>query len=544
MREPPHPCSAPSRARGFAGSAAHGRGIERGRRLRVDPKFARATAPCAVVIAFGLSRLLFHAAGVRFDASPLGYFWQFVDPPLLRTDLLRSLFYLHIQPPLFGLFIGLVLKSAPASSTQVFQLLYLLVGLGLHLGLYFLLVRLQVPRLVAVALVLLFLASPAGVLYENWLFYTYPSAAALVAATLFLHRFLSRRALRDGLAFFALVAAIALTRSMFHLVWCVLCAVLVLVASGPGERLRTLSLAAAPLALVALLYAKNAALFGEFASSSWMGMSLAKHTLYRMSETDREALLDRGVLSPLARIRPFSPLDAYPARYTDIEIPPVPVLELREKASGKPNYNHLAYVAISRQYLRDALAAIGQRPDVYARHVRLAFWLFAQPASQYMFLSGNRSRIAEWEAIYDRWVLGATGPGFTAGREREELFWPAFLRRNAAYGWMTLAAFGVAWGLLAGVRGLTTRGAGSPSGACLLFLSANVLYVAVAGNLLELGENHRFRFIVDPLVVALIGTLAAGTARCVLRGAEEMGIGCTSLTRRVKRRRRHREFRG
>jgi hypothetical protein len=60
-------------------------------------------------VSFGASRAAAYAAGVRFDSSPLAFCWQLVDPDLLRTRLLESLFYLHGQPPLFNLYLGVLL---------------------------------------------------------------------------------------------------------------------------------------------------------------------------------------------------------------------------------------------------------------------------------------------------------------------------------------------------------------------------------------------------------------------------------------------------
>jgi hypothetical protein len=39
----------------------------------------------------------------------------------------------------------------------------------------------------------------------------------------------------------------------------------------------------------------------------------------------------------------------------------------------------------------------------------------------------------------------------------------------------------------------------------LVFLVFNLLYVAVAGNFLELGENMRFRSMVDPFILVIVG---------------------------------------
>lgn len=44
-----------------------------------------------VIIAFVLSRIICFGLGIRFDLSPLGNYWQFIDPELLRTGIYRYL---------------------------------------------------------------------------------------------------------------------------------------------------------------------------------------------------------------------------------------------------------------------------------------------------------------------------------------------------------------------------------------------------------------------------------------------------------------------
>src|SRR5262245_5868777 len=159
-----------------------------------------------VVLAFAASRLLCRAAGVWFNTQTLVFYWQFLDPELLRSRLAESVWHLHSQPPLFNLFLGAVLKLPAAWQRPAFQGAFLLLGLGLGLALLHLLARLGAGRGWRVGLTLFFLLSPACVLYENHLFYTYPLTAALAASGLALHRFLSSRRWLDGLAFFSLLA--------------------------------------------------------------------------------------------------------------------------------------------------------------------------------------------------------------------------------------------------------------------------------------------------------------------------------------------------
>lgn len=66
----------------------------------------------AVVGVFVASRLIAHAAGLRFDAATLGGYFQYLDPQLLlRTDLVDAVWHLHVQPPLYNLLLGVALKA-------------------------------------------------------------------------------------------------------------------------------------------------------------------------------------------------------------------------------------------------------------------------------------------------------------------------------------------------------------------------------------------------------------------------------------------------
>jgi hypothetical protein len=61
----------------------------------------------------------------------------------------------------------------------------------------------------------------------------------------------------------------------------------------------------------------------------------------------------------------------------------------------------------------------------------------------------------------------------------------------------------VVLGLVAVLRTRRT----DPRAVTLLFIWWTVVYVGVVGNLSEYGENYRFRFVLDPLVVAALAAL-------------------------------------
>src|SRR6266436_5008681 len=81
-----------------------------------------------VLAAFIISRILYSVAGIRFDATPIVNFWQYIDPLLMQRKLLESLWYLHMQPPGFNLAVGLIVKLFPATYGVVLSVIYLIIG--------------------------------------------------------------------------------------------------------------------------------------------------------------------------------------------------------------------------------------------------------------------------------------------------------------------------------------------------------------------------------------------------------------------------------
>ena len=457
--------------------------------MRIDWRSPR----LLVVLLFAVSRLLARGVfGLRFDAATLDY-WQVLDPQLLRTDLLRSVLFQHGQPPLFNIFLGVVLKAAGEHAPLAFDAVFLALGLALLLAIHALLRELGVPTPAALAATAVQAFSTTLLVYESWLFNTLPTAVLLAWAAVWLAR-AARGRRRAVLAFAAAVAAVSLLRSTYHLVWTV-CALTLLLVAVPAARRRVAALAALlALAPVVGLYAKNAVLVGSFSSSSWMGMNFARMTTDRLDAATRERWSATGELPAAAREPAFSPLDRYPAplRSAPPGTPAHPALTAPVKSDGSENFNHAAYAAIAREDMRGALRVIARRPRVYLSAVREAWLTWLRPPTDYEFVEAQRQALGRWDALHSRLVLWSRpGP------------------RGDGPSWMIAAA-----GLLVALA-LAATPAGERRRRLLLlaFPLLAIAVNAVAGNLAEVEENNRFRVEVEPLVWALGVWAAADLAR-------------------------------
>ena len=206
-------------------------------------------------IAFAAAHAVFFAAGLRYH-DKLDACWEYVDPQLLTTRLLESLFYLHAQPPLFNLFLGVVLKLFPGHYLVALNALYLLAGLGLYLSLLLLMRRLGVSPALAFGLATAFMVSPSFVLYEHLLFYMLPIALLILVSHLALWEALERVRGAWLLGFYTIVAALCALQSVFHLTY-YLAVVGTVTALSPGHRRRVVAASLPPLGALGLLDAKN-----------------------------------------------------------------------------------------------------------------------------------------------------------------------------------------------------------------------------------------------------------------------------------------------
>lgn len=491
------------RSRGPA--TGHGRGV---RTIRGLARSATATWPRTLATGFAATRVAYFAMGVRFDDTPVRLsVMQLLDPHLLRHDLVGSVWYLHAQPPLYNLVAGAYLHLPGWLRSPVATLSGLGLGLAVAFSIYHLLTELGCTEKTGAITALAFAASPATVLWENVFFYTYFVAAALVGSAALLLRY--RRTGRPAplVGFAALIAAAALTRSTYHLVW-VVAVVAFVVASSPGTRRRVLAASAVPLVLVGGWYVKNLAYFDSFSSSSWLGMNLAHATFRWMDRYELHELVDRDVTSELVLIQPFSPKQRYSPRFVEVEHTGIAALDQRSKSTTTwglwaGNYNNLVYLRISPKYQDDVWRFIQAEPARYAQIVAAAGRFAFLPPDDHLLVDANARHIRPLVWLVDRVALGSpTEYRFTVPDGQPFTGVTGAYPRPSDVAWILLAGYlmVLVGGPVLAWRRRRTDGAGALTIAYLWGLTA---FTTVTGIFLETGENSRLRFEADPMALVL-----------------------------------------
>jgi hypothetical protein len=387
--------------------------------------------------------------GQYFQAFTSEYLMQTVSAADLRDEPWRSLFYLHIQPPVLDTLRALLVRLAPDQTDRglvrgvdaglyvawgvVYVALVALVGRWLA--------RLVPPALAAAGAALLAL-HPATVYYATLVDSTILSAALLTWTLYELWRF--GHGAGSGPRLSAAATLLFLTRSVFQWPFLVVLLVALRLLGTPWRRgLRAL----APLAVAMALYVgKQYAVFGL------------------------------TITSTLAPDSFCAGIGAYCPGNVPVELPRLPdrdaarVLSRTSKTNGEYNFNQLAHL---RRSFSQTVEYRRLMRDMPAREIAAA-WLhnldvYLRPSSAY----GPHVIVDRlpWRRVYDRIFSG----------------------------WCVAA-------LLVLAAGSTLRGPGRVPPGRAAGLALPALYVFLATVLFESGENMRYKFFLEPaLLVFLAG---------------------------------------
>jgi len=468
-----------------------------------------------VSVAFTASQVFYRLVfDIRFDTTPVRVFIQYIDPWFVEHDFLRSLLYLHQQPPLQNLLTGGCVRIFGASlGFRVLHAAYLVFGLATALAMLHAMLRLGVVRAIAVASAALYTMSPATVAYENWLFYHAPVAALQLLSLVALLRHYRFGTFGSGLACFGLLATSALFYGLFGPLLLVLLA-LALILRPPrmidgqrSPRTRVLLAMAIPLCVLLLDKARTRFFVGHNQGDAFLWMNLAAKTYNAMRPGERQLVVQRGEIIRFPRLMLFSvPL----SEYDDLRIPHeptgVPLLDLESTPDGSVNAHALEKVLIAETFYReDALYLLQHYPRAYLRSVfdALTREYFYSPLDYDQIIpSPNRDKLKAFTAMADVPFLPDV-----RGVQRVLVF---------------LLPLTFVYGLYRVLGGRGALESGRSTVAAISFMLLVIAYVTFATAAVSSGDFNRYRYNIDPFYVILFSLLATDCAERgvhALRGA-------------------------
>ncbi len=447
-----------------------------------------------ILVVFLLSRSIVQLAGVRLDYQALYRNWQYLDVQTLKTSLLAGLWYDHTQPPFFNLLLGIVLQTFGDHARLVFVLLLKAISLANTFLLLGILKSLLPTRSVhrpiwidrlPLGFSLLYLLSPATILFENELFYTSLISFFFLISARYVLILARSPAIRWASAAGLVIPllAICMTRSLYHLLWLLM---LTAALTFCFRKKAGIGRLAAGSTLILLLtfgwYVRNYVLFGSFSSSTWIGMNLARNVFHDATIRDS---------TDIAAIEPFSTISAYTPFLSAADTASYNHIGLRDLHEEKKNDSfinekNVGYLAISTLYMLSAKHQIRSHPAAFLQNVAQSSIIFFAPATRYSVTEPEARKIMYYDLPYSFNLSH-----LAKGKQQ---------RRIA----LTLSAIPkmIIWLIVIGwwcSRIIKTRTIDALTGFIFLVLG----YVFCVSSVFEHYENMRFRYEVEPLFLIL-----------------------------------------
>ncbi len=429
--------------------------------------------------------------------------WQVLDIKCLESDLLKSLYYLHSQPPFYNLLIGIVVKISPQYYLVTISILYLILSYCIYIMIFYILNFFNIPKPFSFIFATIYILSPEAILYEHWIFYTWFNTFLILLSLFLLIRYQESKSDIYLLLFFIDITILMLTRSMFHLIFLFgIVAILILFNRVKWKRVLILSLI--PASIVATLYMKNYLLFGFFGSSSWMGMNLSKVAKYALIDSDIKTLLSMPYKKKQEKIDAkmdelckehklslamckgeFLPLWLYdkeyqkdlPAQYKGIA-----VLQNKFKSTNNTNFNHYNYIKISKDMQKDSVKLILNHPMSYIDAVLTSLKNYIKPSWDYDFLQSNYTKIADLISVYELFYTGGV-----------------IKKRYGLLSTVTVALMSI-FILLYTLYLIYTDKNRAVTAVYMVYI---VYFVMIISIMFEVGELNRMRVMSDPLLFVL-----------------------------------------
>jgi hypothetical protein len=463
---------------------------------------------------FVLTRALAMWAGLRYLSGELTWLNQLLDLDILKHHLLRGLFHLHAQPPLYNALIGVAEKIAGARAGDLLLGLQLLLALGAVIAAYLTLVLLGVAPAFSLTIGFLLLLNPAQLLYEFDALYTAIVFSLHCFIALSLACYLKGRSGSSLYWLIGLSVCLTLVRAPYQWIWVVML-LAVLWWQLPESRRQIGSAGAVGLFIALLWPAKNFVLFHQFASTTWGSYSMSGH--WNRDGSFIKEKMGEGLLPTLQILTTDMYSDSFRVWLQErwpVAPTGAPELDDLVKATGGTyNWNSLSMLRMHAAQQKDVAYLLRHDPGPYFRYVPIAILLYFRPSAEYFTLfSGpllqpsldQYQRLAPIDRIVSRVCCHIFGfpqlPSDTGpppySTAKVVVYRIKSLCMSAVLCYALIFACALSF-VLRPAMWLASR----DRKVAAMMMICTIFYLFAVVNLVEVGENMRFRFEVHGLAM-------------------------------------------
>jgi hypothetical protein len=465
--------------------------IQRSKNISVDLVFALVIA----TIHLGVAIYYKEARNLDIMANPgqrdWDWWWQTIPVDLLLTDFWRSFWHLHFQPPVFNLYGALFFFTIPHSPLEGMHFGNILLGSLISGEIYLILVKITKRRILSFTISLV-LALDVGIfVYEAYILYDILTLFLIITSVTILTMYWETKKIYLAYLYLGTICLLVLTRSVYHLL--IIPIGIALVALYQPSQYKKLLLFGILISLIPLgWYVKNYFVFGFFGASSWQGLSLWKLASYDYTPDELAELQEADVIHPLAAEIPvFSPASEY-IPYGFVQESGIPLL-------NRDDQRNINMIAIGQEYRNSALKIIKQDPSRFVKSLYLAYRIFNFPSERFKHHVVNTQKISthvwleadimQGHFLEYRFNIPVGSFYFLLIPLCPIIYAFEFIRNTSRKKQAPIAH----------IRNRLIE-------TWIIFL---IIYTTTVGVLFEIGENNRYKFYIESLVIVYLCIVAS-----------------------------------
>lgn len=414
------------------------------------------------------------------------WWWQTVPADLLVSDLARSLWFLHSQPPVFNLYGAFFFRLFPQFPMSAMHYGNILLGALTSGAIYFILLIATRKRRLSAIVAFCLALSLGPFLFEAYILYDILTAFLVTVSVCMLAFYTVNQRLVFVIGFILTVCILVLTRSVYHIVIVpVAITVLILSSKENWKKILVTSLIISILPLT--WFAKNQILYGFFGASSWSGFALWKVASDSYSPDEIHSLADQGLISPVATdveiLRPASAYEAYGFHLSS----DIPVL-------ARDDRHNINMIEVAKSYQHSALNLIRREPKRYFEGAMTAYKIYSIPSFKFKHHVVNAEKLWPSLLIASGYLEGSRFSPYH-GNEFGSFYFFLVPVCIIAYIFMLLIQ------IVFTKQGLLEILQERALSTWMIFL---IIYTTLISILFETGENGRERFYIEQLMIVFL----------------------------------------
>ena len=237
-----------------------------------------------IILIFLISKIIIYQNFLQIHSN-FGSYWQLSDLSLLKNDLFNTIKYLHMQPPLWNLIVGLLLKISSGNyelASKIILNIHWIFSFFILLIIKYFCEEFQLNSLSKLIVYLIFIFHPSIIFYENIPYYPHLVMFLFTIMSLTIYKLQKTNIYKYEIYFYSIITILIYLISAFVPLLLIAFFIIFRFWDNLNKRNNNFFIKLRNFLLILIIsfipYLKNYFIFGTFTKGTWSGLQLSTTT--------------------------------------------------------------------------------------------------------------------------------------------------------------------------------------------------------------------------------------------------------------------------